>query len=171
MWIWGRFVLFTSYFINILQQLSTLTKRQLFESTLRWFIRKWEFAETSQGLFVMLLWVYIHTERAWKTCPATVGIEPTTFGILAQFIFFKLARCGYTIGYTLRVTSQTSYSPEYTIPTQKKSYSQGCMNSWNAHSKTEKSWGHQTPPPNMAPSWPFYELQEQSQLLNRYWFY
>jgi hypothetical protein len=31
-------------------------------------------------------------------------------------IFFKLARCGYT----LRVTSQTSYSPEYTTPTQKK---------------------------------------------------
>ena len=26
-------------------------------------------------------------------------------------IFFKLSRCGYT----LRVTSQTSYSPEYTI--------------------------------------------------------
>jgi hypothetical protein len=33
-------------------------------------------------------------------------------------IFFKLARCGYT----LRVTSQTLYSPEYTTPTQKKSY-------------------------------------------------
>jgi hypothetical protein len=36
----------------------------------------------------MLLWVYIHTGRAWKICPATVGIEPTslytTFGILAQ---------------------------------------------------------------------------------------
>jgi hypothetical protein len=31
---------------------------------------------------------------------------------------FKLARCGYT----LRVTSQTSYSPKYTTPTQKKSY-------------------------------------------------
>jgi hypothetical protein len=31
-------------------------------------------------------------------------------------IFFKLARCGYT----LRVTSQTSYSPEYITPTQKK---------------------------------------------------
>ena len=35
-------------------------------------------------IFVMLLWVYIHTGRAWKICPATVGIEPTTFGILAQ---------------------------------------------------------------------------------------
>jgi hypothetical protein len=29
----------------------------------------------------------------------------------------KLARCGYT----LRVTSQASYSPEYITPTQKKS--------------------------------------------------
>jgi hypothetical protein len=29
---------------------------------------------------------------------------------------FKLARCGYT----LRVTSQASYSPEYITPTQKK---------------------------------------------------
>jgi hypothetical protein len=33
-------------------------------------------------------------------------------------IFFKLVRCGYT----LRVTSQASYSPEYTRPAQKKSY-------------------------------------------------
>jgi hypothetical protein len=31
-------------------------------------------------------------------------------------IFFKLARCGYT----LRVTSQASYSPEYITPTKKK---------------------------------------------------
>jgi hypothetical protein len=31
---------------------------------------------------------------------------------------FKLARCGYK----LRVTPQTSYSPEYTTPTQKKSF-------------------------------------------------
>jgi hypothetical protein len=30
---------------------------------------------------------------------------------------FKLARCGYT----LRVTSQSSYSPEYITPSQKKS--------------------------------------------------
>jgi hypothetical protein len=35
-------------------------------------------------------WVYIHTGQAWKICPA----------------------------YTLRVTSQASYSPEYTTPTQ-----------------------------------------------------
>jgi hypothetical protein len=33
--------------------------------------------------------------------------------------FFKLTRCGYT----LRVTSQASYSPEYITPTQKKSKS------------------------------------------------
>jgi hypothetical protein len=33
-------------------------------------------------MFVMLLWVYIHTGQAWKICLATVGIEPTTFGIL-----------------------------------------------------------------------------------------
>jgi hypothetical protein len=38
-----------------------------------------------------------------------VGIKPTTFGILAW--------CEYT----LRVTSQASYSPEYITPTQKKS--------------------------------------------------
>ena len=36
-------------------------------------------------MFVMfILWVYIHTGQAWKICLATVGIEPTTFGILAQ---------------------------------------------------------------------------------------
>ena len=69
-------------------------------------------------MLVMLLWVYIHIGQAWKICLSTVGIEPTTFGILAQCaanwatrsgrfvgrIFFKLARYGYT----LRVTSQAS---------------------------------------------------------------
>ena len=35
-------------------------------------------------MLVMLLWVYIHSGQAWKTCPATVRIEPTTFGIQAQ---------------------------------------------------------------------------------------
>jgi hypothetical protein len=32
------------------------------------------------------------------------------------YFTIKLARCGYT----LRVTSQASYSPEYITPTQKK---------------------------------------------------
>jgi hypothetical protein len=32
----------------------------------------------------MLLWVYIHTGQAWKICLATVGFEPTSFGILAN---------------------------------------------------------------------------------------
>ena len=36
------------------------------------------------GWFVMLLWVYIHTRQTWKIYLATVGIEPTTFGLLAQ---------------------------------------------------------------------------------------
>jgi hypothetical protein len=35
---------------------------------------------------------------------------------VARGIFFKLAGCGYT----LRVTSQTSYSPEYITPTNRK---------------------------------------------------
>jgi hypothetical protein len=34
-------------------------------------------------MLVMLLWVYIHTGHAWKICLAKVGIEPTTYGILA----------------------------------------------------------------------------------------
>jgi hypothetical protein len=33
-------------------------------------------------------------------------------------ISFRLARCGYS----LRVTSQASYSPEYIAPTQKKNH-------------------------------------------------
>jgi hypothetical protein len=44
------------------------------------FLRVWE-GEWGWGMmFVMLLWVYIHTGQAWKICPATMGIEPTTFG-------------------------------------------------------------------------------------------
>jgi hypothetical protein len=35
-------------------------------------------------MLVMLLWVYIHIGQAWKICLATVGIEPTTFGICIQ---------------------------------------------------------------------------------------
>jgi hypothetical protein len=63
--------------------------------------------------------VYIHTG---KICLTTVGIEPRTFGIpwkttVVRYIF-KIAQCGYT----LRVTSQASYSPEYITPTQKNHY-------------------------------------------------
>jgi hypothetical protein len=53
----------------------------------------------------MLLWVYIHTGQAWKICLATVGFEPTTFGILAQSNI-----------------TQASYSPEYITPTQQISW-------------------------------------------------
>ena len=35
-------------------------------------------------MYVLLLWVYIHTGQAWKICLATVGIEPTTFRMLAN---------------------------------------------------------------------------------------
>jgi hypothetical protein len=44
------------------------------------------------------------TYDLWNTSPPWAGI------------FFKLSWSGYTLG----VTSQTSYSPEYTTPTQKK---------------------------------------------------
>ena len=72
-------------------------------------------------MFVMLLWVYIHTGQAWKICLATVRIETTirttvgietTIGLCSKGRigsipavarhFVKLARCEYT----LRVTSQ-----------------------------------------------------------------
>jgi hypothetical protein len=60
-------------------------------------------------MLVMLLWVYIHTGQAWKIRLAKVGIEPRSKGRRFDSrpwpgIFFKLARCGYT----LRVTSQAS---------------------------------------------------------------
>ena len=48
--------------------------------------------------------------------------------------FFKLARCGYT----LRVTSQVSYSPEYTTPKQTKSR-RGCCTRDNK-SYARRSW-------------------------------
>jgi hypothetical protein len=38
----------------------------------------WKILITIHIMLVMLLWVYIHTEPAWKICLATVGIEPTT---------------------------------------------------------------------------------------------
>jgi hypothetical protein len=37
-------------------------------------------------LFVMLLWVYIHTRQAWKICLATVGIKPTNHGVDIHYI-------------------------------------------------------------------------------------
>jgi hypothetical protein len=49
----------------------------------------------------------------------SVGQQPIKTDIVyfsMAGIFFKLARCGYT----LRVTSQASYSPEYITPTEKK---------------------------------------------------
>jgi hypothetical protein len=64
----------------------------------------------------------VHPHRAsWKVCLTTVGIEPTTFGIPTVQVrqTFQLARCGCT----LRVTSQTSYSPEYITLRNKKCHS------------------------------------------------
>ena len=52
------------------------------------------------------------TYDLWNTSPMLCQLSYAWSGI-----FFKLARCGYT----LRVTSQASYSPEYITPTQKKS--------------------------------------------------
>ena len=59
--------------------------------------------------------VYPHRASLKNICLATVGIEPTTFwntldacdvtlGTVARHIFFKFARCGFTLG----VTSQAS---------------------------------------------------------------
>ena len=50
----------------------------------------------------------------WASIPKVVGSIPTVVRHI-----FKLARCGYT----LRVTSQASYSPEYITPTQKNQVS------------------------------------------------
>jgi hypothetical protein len=49
---------------------------------------------------------------------SALGSAVRSISVLPHYIgiFFKLVRCGYT----LRVTSQTSYSPEYITPTQKK---------------------------------------------------
>jgi hypothetical protein len=45
-------------------------------------------------MLVVLLWVYIHTGQAWKICLTTVGIEPTTFGILAHYIYLYIYVAG-----------------------------------------------------------------------------
>jgi hypothetical protein len=45
-------------------------------------------------MFVMLFWVYIHTGQAWKICLVAVKIEPTTFGILAQYSVNLATRSG-----------------------------------------------------------------------------
>jgi hypothetical protein len=58
-------------------------------------------------------------------CDVTLSVYPHAPGKLEKYawppwpgIFFKLARCGYT----LRGTSQASYSPEYITPAQKKNH-------------------------------------------------
>jgi hypothetical protein len=48
-----------------------------------------------------------------------------------------IARCGYT----LRVTSQASYSPEYITPTQKKNEKSCCENSKDKIAVCEKTAG------------------------------
>ena len=57
-----------------------------------------------------------------KACDVTLSVYPHRASLKNMpdhgGIFFKLARCGYT----LRVTSQASYSPEYITPTQKKNH-------------------------------------------------
>jgi hypothetical protein len=54
----------------------------------------------------------------WDSIPKVAGSIPTVTTVhifqACPGISFKPARCGYT----LRVTSQASYSPEYTTPTQ-----------------------------------------------------
>jgi hypothetical protein len=55
----------------------------------------------------MLLWVYIHTGQAWKTCLATVGFEPTTFGTVA-----KPAR---QFGHAMQILNHYHYSFLYKL--------------------------------------------------------
>jgi hypothetical protein len=56
--------------------------------------------------------VYPH-QASLKNMPDHGGDR--TYDLWNTSLFFKLAQCGYT----LRVTSQASYSPEYITPTQK----------------------------------------------------
>ena len=58
------------------------------------------------------------TYDLWNTSPMLCQLSYAVWSVRFppwSGIFFKLARCGYT----LRVTSQASYSPEYITPTQK----------------------------------------------------
>jgi hypothetical protein len=94
-----------------------------------------------------LNWLKGTTSISWRQC-ATNKPHPYSMNYILGYIrtetdsfppwpgiFFKLARCGYT----LRVTPQTSYSPEYTTPTQKKKASHIiyistiCLQSANIH--------------------------------------
>jgi hypothetical protein len=80
--------------------------------------RKKHLMRCQKGQRKLCLWCYsecIYTpDKLEKYAWSRWELEPTTFGMPG--IFFKLVWCGYT----LRVTSKTSYSPEYTTPTQKK---------------------------------------------------
>ena len=54
------------------------------------------------------------TYDLWNTSPMLCQLSYAVRTVRWPGIFFKPARCGYT----LRVTSQASYSPEYITPTQ-----------------------------------------------------
>ena len=60
----------------------------------------------------------------YDACDVTLSVYPHRAGVgsipSVAGIFFKPARCGYT----LRVTSQASYSPEYITPTQENYHNQ-----------------------------------------------
>ena len=72
-----------------------------------WSVRVCDISEQNLVPSISML---SNNNHDWASIPKDVGSIPTVSGI-----FFKLARCGYT----LRVTSQASYSPEYITPTQK----------------------------------------------------
>jgi hypothetical protein len=116
-----------------------------FRNALVDYNQNWKTSFTSLCMmFLMLLWVCIHTGQAEKFASSRVGIASATFGIPVQcstnwtldwypkargfdshrgqvnfsacpvWMHTQSNRC------TLRVTSQTSYSPEYIIPTPTK---------------------------------------------------